>query len=135
MQDVAENSFSLSISPQMWWLTSISNEQVRLFIAAGPTFKFARSYRRVETSDQSGQPPSSDANIWTARTLEAGVAVTAGLEVRVIQVLSLIAKYDLFGTYGKETQTYDYPGGGYDDAIKRWRLSLSQVRLGLGIHF
>jgi len=135
VQDVAENSFSLSISPQMQWFISISTEKVRFFVGAGPTFKFARSYRRVETHDQSGQPPYSNVNTWTTRTLEAGVLATCGLEVRVIQLLSFIAKYDLAGTYGKETQTYNYGGGGYDDAIKRWKLSLSQVRIGLGVHF
>ena len=135
LQDVGENSFSLSISPQMQWFISISTEQVRLFVGAGPTFKFARSYRRVETHDQSGQPPYSNVNTWTTRTLEAGVLASCGLEVRVIRLLSFIAKYDLAGTYGKETQTYNYGGGGYDDDIKRWKLSLSQVRIGLGVHF
>ncbi len=99
VQDVAGNSFSISISPQMWWLTDISSERVRLFVGAGPTFMFARSYQRVETHDQSGQPPYSSVNTWTTKTIEAGVLLTGGLEARVIQPLSLIAKYDLSGTY------------------------------------
>jgi hypothetical protein len=135
VQDVADNSFSISVSPQMWWLMDISSERVRLLVGAGPTFMFARRYQRVETRDQSGQPPYSSVTTWTTRTLEAGVLVTGGVEARVIQLLSLIAKYDLSATYGKETRSNNYSGGSYEDATKRWKLSLSQIRLGLGIHF
>jgi len=115
LQSVDQRTLSLSLSPQSKWFINSSSDPVRLFVAVGPMVKFSYYYQRSYI-----EVPYTPSSTRTITTWEVGVLLTCGLEVRVIDLLSLAAKYDLSGTYAKSKSQNDWFGAGYDDDIKRW---------------
>jgi len=127
--DANGNSFSLSVSPQMQWFTGMTSERIRLFAGAGPTVRYSRSYSSVDYG------PSSYSSSSVSRSFEVGILLTGGLDVRALDPLSFVAKYDLYGTYGKEIRENESEGMTRSNEYKIWRLYLSSLRLGIGVHF
>ena len=131
-QNVDEGTFSFSLSPQSKWYFNPSTERIQLFVAVGPTVKFSYWDQRIYS-----MYPREPVMTRITRTWEVGLLVSSGVEARIINWLSFVAKYDLSGTYGKSRATvvYHNTGGDYADDVRRWVWSLSQIRIGLGVHF
>jgi hypothetical protein len=135
-QDVKDESFAIRITPQILWHYDLSGERIRFFFGLGPTIRYSHTYRHTEYTDNSLQQPRHDEytdihNVW-----DGGIQMTSGLEVKMTELLSVSAKYDLSGTYGKETWHSDYPSTPSQELIyRRWNLQLSQVRIGVGVNF
>jgi hypothetical protein len=133
-QDQTNTALDVSVYAQMQWFFLMARPQVSAFVAAGPVLRYSRTHTRTESSNPS-MPQSQYTGTIDTYSFDSGIILTGGIELLITRLVSVLARYDISATIGRESRRSDYPAGIREDKYTNWDISVSQVRLGLGIHF
>lgn len=141
--DNNSNSQYLNLVVNYCWLSNITKE-VRLYLGIGPLISFSResNERNSETITTSPNGASKSMNESTKSFIGLGIQGVLGIECAVTEKISLLAEFNLNGTYSwnhwnnkGEYQSEELTGIESTSDSNSWNYGLNNLKIGIAYNF
>ena len=141
--DESSNSQSLKINVNYLWFSNIA-EGIRVYFGAGPAVNYNRLTSEInrDIHGTAFYPASKSLNKQTSSSFELGLMGAIGIECSISEKLSLLAEYNLEGTYiwGKSESRSEnqLPSKSITESTENnnsWNYRLSNLKIGIAYKF
>jgi hypothetical protein len=143
MEDRASSSQNLNLVVNYIWLSNITKE-IRLYFGIGPLISFYRynSENNQERNATSYYPASKSIYETTSSSLGLGIQGMIGIECTVTERISLLAEFNLNGTYSwdhwknsSESQPVVLSRTESTNDGNSWNYGLNNLKIGIAYNF
>ncbi len=142
-EDRASSSQYLNLAINYFWLSNIT-KKIRLYFGIGPLINFSRyiSENNQERNATSYYPADESIYETTSSSLGLGVQGMIGLECTVTEKISLLAEFDLNGTYSwdhwknmSESKPIGQSRTESTNDGNSWNYGLNNLKIGIAYNF
>lgn len=142
-EDRSSSSQYLNLAVNYFWLSSITKE-IRLYLGVGPLISFSRynSKNDQERNATLYYPASKSIYETTSSSLGLGIQGVIGIECTVTEKISLLAEFNLNGTYSwdhwknkSESQPVGLNRTESTNDGNSWNYGLNNLKIGIAYNF
>ena len=125
------------------WISNISKE-INLYLGIGPLISYSRNYSNDDDKTTLTTPNSNSESIYesTSSSFGLGVQGVIGVECNITEKISLLAEFNLNGTYSWNHWLYDYEnqstGSNRTENTEdgsSWNYELNNLKVGIAYRF
>lgn len=142
-EDKSSSSQYLNLAVNYFWLSNITKE-IRLYLGVGPLISFSRynSENNQERNATSNYPASRSVYETTSSSFGLGIQGVIGIECAVTEKISLLAEFNLSGTYSwdywkNKSENQGTLSGRTESTINgnSWNYGLNNLKIGIAYNF
>jgi len=142
-QNQSNNSQNLNLTVNYLWISNLAKE-INFYLGIGPLISYSRRHNEnnSETTPSSGYTYSKSINETTSSFFGLGIQGVVGIECNLTEKISLLAEFNLDGTYSwdhwqtdYEDQTTSLNKSGNSEDGNSWNYGLNNLKIGIAYRF